>query len=430
MLRKIIYIIVTSLLIVSLGGCRRLSDWNQQSDMVVAQVGELKLYLEQTKVATHGASGADSLALLEAYVNKWVATNLKIQAAETTLAKGDIDDIDRMVAEYRSSLLARKVERNYVDSRIDTIFTEAQIRDYYSSHASEFQLANTIVKGRIVEVPTTYRLLTKFMTMFGANDDTEWRDVCSKSSFDVKEFVEWIDFDVFLSNLPITRNSSHVNLLKKGVVQQVRYDNELCYLFVVTDFKTVGEVAPLERVAESVKRILFTKRQNELIRAFDDTIYVSAMSQEFVKINLKTSHQPDAVYKEDTTKVDTSIEDSIDVKHEVSTPVAKEIKEEVKIETIVTKPETPKPSSGTAPQNANRESSSPSPKEKQVPQNSGANGSGGVKQSSDKGSSDKRRGSSEPTQKELPNLNQGLRYSGSQISSTTQVEKASAGDDE
>ena len=39
------------------------------------------------------------------------------------------------------------------------------------------------------------------------------------------------------------------------------------YYFVITDIRRAGDAAPLERVRETIKRILFNQRQSEIIRA-------------------------------------------------------------------------------------------------------------------------------------------------------------------
>lgn len=59
------------------------------------------------------------------------------------------------------------------------------------------------------------------------------------------------------------------------------------YLFVITDIRRAGEVAPLERVRETIRRILFNQRQSEIIRAQEERLFREAMEEGDIKINIE-----------------------------------------------------------------------------------------------------------------------------------------------
>ena len=68
-------------------------------------MGDSKLFAyDVSTIFTPGLSAEDSLKLLESYVDQWVKKQLKIEEAERMFEESQ-EDIDRLVQEYRNSLL-------------------------------------------------------------------------------------------------------------------------------------------------------------------------------------------------------------------------------------------------------------------------------------------------------------------------------------
>ena len=112
--------------LVLLGACRELP-LPFEYDRVVAQVGDKKLRESDIQsIYAQAATAEDSTALLEIYVDRWVKKELKLRAAEN-LFRDSEEAIEAMVAEYRNSLLTRRLDQYYVDQELDTLFTDAQI---------------------------------------------------------------------------------------------------------------------------------------------------------------------------------------------------------------------------------------------------------------------------------------------------------------
>ena len=118
----------------------------------------------------------------------------------------------------------------------------------------------------------------------------DWRDMCQKSNLEVQEYTSWVDYTEFLSTLPTSRGRKYEELLKPNVLQEMRVDDGR-YFFVITDIRRSGDAAPLERVRETIKRILFAQRQSEIIRAHEERIYNEALASGELRINL-TDEEP------------------------------------------------------------------------------------------------------------------------------------------
>ena len=270
-----------------MGACRELPH-PFEYDKVVAQVGDKKLRESDVQsIYAQAETAEDSVALLEIYVDRWVKNELKLRAAEN-LFRDSEEAIEAMVAEYRNSLLTRRLDQYYVDQELDTLFTEAQIEEYYNRHPSDFRLDRTIVRGRQVRVPSTFRQANKLRELMRSTSEEklqDWRDMCQKNGLEVQEYNSWTDYSEFLSTLPTLRGRKYEELLKVGQLQEMR-DDDGRYYFVITEIRRTGDAAPLERVRETIRRILFNQRQSEIIRAHEERIYTEALASGELRINL------------------------------------------------------------------------------------------------------------------------------------------------
>lgn len=274
-------------LVLIMGACRELPH-PFEYDKVVAQVGDKKLRESDVQsIYAQAETVEDSVALLEIYVDRWVKNELKLRAAEN-LFRDSEEAIEAMVAEYRNSLLTRRLDQYYVDQELDTLFTEAQIEEYYNRHPSDFRLDRTIVRGRQVRVPSTFRQANKLRELMRSTSEEklqDWRDMCQKSNLEMQEYSSWVDYSEFLSTLPTSRGRKYEELLKLGQLQEMR-DDDGRYYFVITEIRRTGDAAPLERVRETIRRILFNQRQSEIIRAHEERIYTEALASGELRINL------------------------------------------------------------------------------------------------------------------------------------------------
>lgn len=269
-------------------GCKGLLNPFASEDHVVAQVGDAELLESDMKGVCAGVTGEDSVELAEAYVDTWVKKQLKIQAAEEMFSESSAD-IDRMVQDYRNTLLNNKFDQYYLEQYLDTVFTEKNIVDYYNSRINDFLLDRDIVKGRIVVVPDSYRQLNKLKELMGSDNDEkqqDFMDICVKNDFHITEFTSWTDLNEFMSHLPSSKRDNLDDILSKRTVQQTSYDTDF-YLFQISQVKRKGDLNPIERVRESIKRMLYNQRKTEMLKQFEDSLYRKAEEQDLLKINIK-----------------------------------------------------------------------------------------------------------------------------------------------
>ena len=277
--------IFTLALTIAFMSCNRLNPFGEE--VVVAEAGDAKLYVsEVATVLTPGLSPQDSLKLVESYVDMWIKKQLKIQEAEKVF-EGSGKEIEAMVADYRNSLLSNRLDQFYVDSRIDTLVTEADVERYYDQSRNEFILDRPIVKGVVVRLPAGHAHASRARDYMKEGEEglPYLKDISQKNSFELTEFPSWCDFGDFLSALPTTNFREYDGLLAKNGVQEMKDGGNL-YLVAITSSRKAGDVSPIERVAPVIRRVIYNQRRQDIIRAYEDSIYNAALRNGEIEIKI------------------------------------------------------------------------------------------------------------------------------------------------
>lgn len=233
-----------------------------------------------------GLSGADSTAFVRMYIDNWVLKQLKMRRAEQVLASS-YDDIDRLVEDYRQSLIMRRLDQYYVDQSIDLEITPQQIASYYRSNAAAFRLDHHKVRGVVVRVPRTFRNTNTLVTALRAvdrNGISEVGAIAEKHNLLLSDMSgEWVSYSDFLSYLPTERSNSYESLLSRSGVQQLS-SNDAHFYFIILDVARKGDVAPMESVEEDIRRRLYSERRAGIVRGYEEGLRREAIEQQRVEI--------------------------------------------------------------------------------------------------------------------------------------------------
>lgn len=280
-MKKQSILILSLLLALVVSSCRLLNE----KDREVVRVGEKRLMRSQVEAVADQFSGEDSLLVAESYVDQWIRCEVKLQEAAKVCAD-DMEEIDRMVEEYRRSLLIGRMEQSYLKGRLDTLITDSIVRAYFDSHRDEFVMDRTIVKGRIVRLPDSYRQSVKLFKLMGSSSSDsqkDFLDLCEKNNFELNTFENWVDFSEFLSYLPVRRDKNYDYMLPKRNIQEMA-DAENKYFIEIDAVLKKGEQAPFERVEDKVRRLLYSRQRGEILTAYNDSIYNAALQSGVVQV--------------------------------------------------------------------------------------------------------------------------------------------------
>ena len=136
--------------------CRELPDY-LVSDDTIARVGRNELSINEIdNLMPSNLKGEDSVTYVKQYVDRWIVRQLKVEEADRLFSSSE-REIDRLVEEYRQTLLSSRVDQHYVEEQSVGDVTDEDIAEYYNTHKSDFVLDRTLVKGRVLCFDKNYR---------------------------------------------------------------------------------------------------------------------------------------------------------------------------------------------------------------------------------------------------------------------------------
>lgn len=271
---KPIYVLCAAAAIAAMG-CGGSSAVNNEhaADGLIVSVDNKSLTVEMLKRdMPKGLEGMDSVTFAKMYIENWVVKQLKMSRASELLPSYQ-EPIERLVEDYRQSLIMRQLDQYYIDQTIDHDVTEKQILSYYRAHSASFKLDHHKVRGVIVKAPANFRntktLTTALNNVRKSGDVAEVSALAEKMSLQLTDMsASWVAYTDFLSNLPTVRTNSYESFLAKNTVQQMSSD-EAHFYFVIIDVARKGSVAPIECVEDDIHRLLYSERRAEIVRKYE-----------------------------------------------------------------------------------------------------------------------------------------------------------------
>ena len=151
-------------------GCGR--DNGQGSDRLLARVYGKELRVSDMEgMFPANTSSVDSGLIINAYVQRWVREALLLNEAEKNLPR-DLN-VDKLVEDYRASLIKNNYEEVLVEQLLDTTVTEAELQQFYERNKAQYQLEKPIIRCYFIKVasdaPDIARLMSWWTSPSAAN---------------------------------------------------------------------------------------------------------------------------------------------------------------------------------------------------------------------------------------------------------------------
>ena len=290
-MRRLYKISLVVLTLVLACGCRHLRTQNIEDEVIASVDAALLRRSELAAAMPNGVAADDSVAFSKRYISKWIVEQLKQRKAEE-LFSGSEADIERMVEEYRRSLLVHRLDRHYLEMEPCNEISDFDMRAYYNDNKSAFRLTSPLVKGEIVAIRDDFRRREQLVRWFESTNRehrADFEEVCRKNNFAHLKFESWTPFADFLSNLPLLRTSRHESLLGKRDLQTIHYDR-VYYYFRITNVLKEGDVTPFEMVKDNIQQILINRHQAEVVRRQEEQLMNRALESGYAKIYDQTEN--------------------------------------------------------------------------------------------------------------------------------------------
>lgn len=280
MTKILCHIYIAGLCILTLGCQSKTNSSKMGAGSILAEVYGKKLYqseLIDEGIIQSGQTPKDSLFATNNYVQQWIKYQIMLSEAEKTMAE-DLD-IERLVQDYKESLLLYNYEKAIIDSQLDTIVTPHQIEEYFEINQKNFTLQESILRCKFAKISSKTSGIERFYKNWKADKDvSSYMEQYAEIYMSDEE--RWYTVDEILSLLP-----EKITIRSLSTKKQVQTAHEGYEYFVkIMEYVDKSEDPPLSYVSSNIKKILLHDRKNKLLQKLKEDLYKKEINSSRVRV--------------------------------------------------------------------------------------------------------------------------------------------------
>lgn len=274
------FIIISCGLFLSVASCSFFKKKTEQK--ALARAYNHYLYPEDIAgMVPKGTSRADSIQIVQNYIQAWIKKNLLIEKAELNLTN-EQKDVEAQLNEYRTSLIIFNYEKEYIRQYLDTVVSLDEIQQYYDTHKKDFVLKDNIVDVAFVKLKKSTTKLDKARKWFISDKEQDLlalEDFCYSNALDFSFKKEnWMSFRELIKIVPLNEDAENT-IIKSGSIIELT-DSVANYMVRVNDYKLRNSISPLNFEIENIRNIVINKRKLKLIESLENSLYKTAQANE------------------------------------------------------------------------------------------------------------------------------------------------------
>ena len=257
----------------------------QDDDTLIAQVYDKKLYASDIDLLIpEDGSLEDSVLIKNSYLERWIKESVMMHEAEKNIPE-DLE-IDKLVSDYRASLIMHHYEKNLVEKSMDTAIAESQLTEYYEANKSQYLLESTIVRCRFIKLDKkidrkSYRRFERIWEDLQSDPSELINEISHYNSeyllndstwYRLEQIEEWVPSRSF--NRHMMSYNSHFKFA----------DENYFYFLRILESKKEREIAPLSFIKKQASQVILHQRKLELLSNIRDDLKERASSRNHIKI--------------------------------------------------------------------------------------------------------------------------------------------------
>lgn len=277
-MRRLAFIFIAFATLLAAQSCEMVSSFIHDGE-VVASVGKNKLYRHDVEsLIPAGLPSEDSLALAKQYINSWAADLVFLSAAQQKLSKSE-KNLTKELEQYKNALLKYRYENLFINERLDTTVTEAQVQEYYESHMETFRLDYPIVKARFIRViPGTVAVdkVRKLIASDKAEDIVEFDSMVYSSSDRYNDFGgAWVEITALAKEFSVDYGTL-IAQMRNSYVETTDSEGRICLAYV-SDYMRSGNIPPVEFCRDMIENVIISARKQALLNDLERDLLKDAL---------------------------------------------------------------------------------------------------------------------------------------------------------
>ncbi|MGK0363946.1 MAG: hypothetical protein ACI85O_001000 [Saprospiraceae bacterium] len=255
-----------------------------EDDILLATVHNKNLYVSDMPGMFPDRTGSeDSVMIIENYVRRWVRDAVLMHEAEQNVSQ-DLN-IDKLVRDYRASLVRYHYEEYLVTEMLDSVVTEQELVDFYEKSKEQFQLEAAEMRCFFLKIPTGSPDAERVRQWWEGNEENDLKFLQSWASTNAKvSYLNdslWYRVSEIAAYLPKgTLNEGNV-VAKRDFRQK---DGEYDYYFKMLELVKRKEIPPLSYVEGQARKYILHRRQTKLLEDLKEQMFEKEMRDNNVRV--------------------------------------------------------------------------------------------------------------------------------------------------
>lgn len=257
------------------------------SRVALASVYNKTLYLDELEgLLPVGQNPSDSILVLNSLVESWIRDALIIHEAEKEISQNL--NIDKLVRDYRSTLLLHNYEQFLIETKMDTTVSNVELERFYNSNKGFYQLKDPVVRALFMKIPNGSPRLDEVEQWWKNWSKTDVLKLIDYNDKNGEVYMlneeNWHEIEKISRHLPDSLRNFSLTMENTDIKRaDALYKYYLRILEVVED----NEPPPLDYIEEKAKKLILQKRKNELIEQEKNRLYQENKNKSNVKIYSK-----------------------------------------------------------------------------------------------------------------------------------------------
>src|SRR6187549_943616 len=168
----------TVVLVTGVVACKKSTKVGEEKPepVLLAQVFDYKLYFDDIKDLIQGyANAEDSIQQVRSLSEHWVRDRLILVEAEKNLPKEV--NMNKLLEDYRQSLLRHFFEQRALEERLDTVITENDLVQYYEANKEQHRLESGILRAYYFKIKRPSQRSDKILQWWKTFPEQHFNDV-------------------------------------------------------------------------------------------------------------------------------------------------------------------------------------------------------------------------------------------------------------
>ena len=276
------YIIIVSAVVLFVS-CDRFMPQQQPVREIAAEVLGNVLYLDELKqVIPPNLHASDSADFAERYIRNWATNILMYEQARRNIF--DMSEIDRLVSEYRKSLIIHHYQQRLLEQSQIRRPNETEIMEFYERYRSRMRMRENMIQGIFLVVPIDAPSIDDVRRWMQRLDEEAIENIDRYSlqnavSYDF--FIDmWMPLSAVMRNAPFEQSPAE---LRAGQLIETEDDTHRFFLRI-NSLLTIGQEEPFELARDRIVNILSARNNVDFISEVENQLFNRAVANGTVVI--------------------------------------------------------------------------------------------------------------------------------------------------